>query len=140
MDTQTTPSTVATQTLLHDLANEKGLVEKLIADYRSGGIKALSADVPQVIEEGGKLYPEVQAAVVEVKAGKSTTEFWLTIGATALIVGASLLGKPLPVTEDAIVAGLVGVYTLGRAIVKAFSAPAAAVPVPAAPAPVQAPA
>jgi hypothetical protein len=138
METQTPPQTAATQALLHDLANEKGLVKKLIADYRAGGIKSLSSDVPQLIEEGSKLYPEIRAAVTEIKAGAKTTEFWLTIGATGLITGASLSGHPLPVAEDAIVAGLVGVYALARATVKSFGTPATPTPVQGPPA--QAPA
>ena len=53
----------------------------------------------------------------DIKPGKFTSEFWVTIA--AMITGAStLVGAPIDGTV--IIAGVAGIYTLGRSIIKAF--------------------
>lgn len=66
-------------------------------------------DLNEIIER-------VPAAVEETRAGYKTTEFWLTIATSALVV---LNGIPMPEKfEGFVVAALGAVYALSRGIAK----------------------
>lgn len=105
-----------------DLAVE---VVKLIrrAKTEPGGFKAaLVAEAPALIQEGREAIGAVKDALPVIKAGKSTSEFWITAGVGGVILAARLTGHPLPVNEEALAAGLAAVYTGGRSFVKGKAA------------------
>jgi hypothetical protein len=122
MTEQEKQTLTAAQKETADLAVE---VAKLIqrAKNEPGGIKAaLVAEAPALLKEGREAIGAVKDAWPVIKAGKSSSEFWITLGAGAAILVAKLTGHPLSINEQALIAGLAAVYALGRSFVKGKAA------------------
>jgi hypothetical protein len=94
------------------------LVKAAVAAEKAGGLGALSGQLPAAIAEGQKLVTDVQAALPEIKAGYKTTEFWIGAGVVALIGLSSLLGRPLSVETDAVLAAVSTIYIVARSLIK----------------------
>jgi hypothetical protein len=79
-------------------------------------VDAPSADEVNVYPETADLIESIPTVVKESKAGHKTTEFWLTVITSVLVV---LNGIPLPEKyEGFVVAALGAVYALSRGLAK----------------------
>lgn len=115
-----TPEQIQTalQPFLADLAKGVPVVEKVIADVKSGGVAGALKDLPAVEEEAQAIFTDVKAALPTIKAGIATTEFWVVAGVLGSIVGLSAAGHPLPINTDAVIGVVAGIYTAARSLVK----------------------
>lgn len=110
---------VATQALAQDVVDDIVLAKQLVAAYRTGGSQAALALLPSTLAALEKDYRDVKAALPEIKAGYKTTEFWLLVG-VSLGNGIYLVltGKALPVDLNVVLGGVIGIYTVARALIK----------------------
>ena len=115
----TPPSTSATQALITELADDKVVVAKALAAYKSGGLKALAEVLPDIVQEAKEDISAVTAAVPEIKAGYKTTEFWLIVG--VLVLNAAYIGftnRALPLDVNVVLGIVTSVYTVIRGALK----------------------
>lgn len=97
--------------LTDDLQKDIALGIKVVQAFKSGGIKAATALLPEVVDDAKQTYEDVEVALPVIKAGYKTTEFWLVTGWALMTAGFAAFGHPLP---DAVVgasASLVAIYT-----------------------------
>lgn len=109
-----------------ELGDDAELIKKAFADYKAGGLKALSADLGDIVREVEEDFTAITAALPAIKAGYKTSEFWLILAVPLINTGYfAATGKVLPLDLNIVFATLVGLYTLVRGIIKKPTPPAA---------------
>lgn len=121
------------ETEANQIKNVAADVETLTADgkhvlaaYKQAGIAAAIAEATAHAEDLRKSYEDVVAALPIVKAGYKSTEFWLTVGVVGLVTGPHTIGKPLPLSVDALLVAVTAIYGVIRAAIKKTPAAPAA--------------
>jgi len=108
-----------TTTLAHDAVGDVALADQLVQAIRAGGLKQAEALVPQVLAAAKKNITDAQAALPAIKAGWTTSEFWMIPGGIVLNGLYSLkTGHIMPVELNALLGAVISVYTAARSYLK----------------------
>ena len=105
--------------LAQDVQNDIALIVSAIKAYKTGGAAALTQQAPSVVAAVEKDFKDVKAALPAIKAGYTTTEFWLIV---AFLLGngayIAITGKTLPIDVDAVLATVLSIYASLRHVAK----------------------
>lgn len=102
-----------------ETADDILLVKKIMVDVKAKGVKQAIIDhAAEIVKEAKDDFIVIKAAIPVVKAGYKTTEFWLIVGDVVANVVASVSGHPIPFDVNAIIGGIIAVYTLIRGLAK----------------------
>jgi hypothetical protein len=118
---------VATEAALKDIVKDIAFARQIVAAIKSGGVQAAASLIPDAVAAVDRTVKDVEAALPEIKAGYKTSEFWVTIGSMALVLGyETIAGKELSTNATVLVGAVVTIYTAARTLFKAKApAPAA---------------
>lgn len=112
------------QAVVNDAVATEQLAVAVAKAIKTQGVLGVAAMAPRIASTIEKDIADVQAALPVIKAGYTTTEFWLSLAGLVFVTIWPLVTKsPMPLDVTVVVGAIISVYTAIRGLVKVKTIP-----------------